>query len=394
MHITTFTAVSIGLLMTVGCAEHATSPVTTLTASVADKAPSTAFEVVDGSTGPGSLYRLVRPANWNGILVVYAHGYTSPDAPIALPAEATLITSLLTPQGFAVAYSSFSENGWDVKDGAQRTHQLLGIFASNFGQPRHVYIGGASLGGLIAIKLTETYPRDYAGALAACAVAGGTRRLFEYHSNVRALFDFFYPGVLPGNAATLPPGTDVTSGIVLPVIAAMTANPTPAGYMAAIDQTPLPFATPAQLVESIVTALVGNATELTDDLLTNGKPYFDNRSTVYSSALLPAPLLQAINAGIGRFDASPSAVALLDHNYTPSGDLRIPMLMLSNALDPVVPGFNQASYLAAVTANGAANLLVQRQVPVFGHCVFTPAQLLTAFGDLVLWGELGIKPAP
>jgi hypothetical protein len=70
------------------------------------------------------------------------------------------------------------------------------------------------------------------------------------------------------------------------------------------------------------------------------------------------------------------------------------MLMLSNARDPVVPGFNQASYLSAVLANGAANLLVQRQVPIYGHCVFTPTELGTAFTDLVLWVEHGIKPAP
>ena len=350
--------------------------------------------VVDGRFGPGALYRLVRPANWNGSLVIYAHGYVSPDQPIALPPDGNQLIGLLAPQGFAVAFSSFSENGWAVKDGTQRTHQLLGIFKSNFGPPTRVYIGGASMGGLIAVKLAETYPRTYAGALPACAVAGGTRGLFEYHAHARTLFDFFYPGVLPGNAADLPPGTDVTQDIILPAIAAMTANPTPASYMPLIDQTPFPYATPAELVESIVTALAGNAGDLTDVVLTNGKPYFDNRSTNYSSALLPAPLLEAINAGVARFDASPSALQAFDHNYEPSGDLQVPMLMLSDARDPVVPGFNQASYSAAVAAGGAADLLVQRQVPAYGHCVFTPVQIGSAFSDLVLWVELGIKPAP
>ena len=44
--------------------------------------PALADEVVDGRTGPGSVYRLVRPSNWNGILVLYAHGYASKDAPV------------------------------------------------------------------------------------------------------------------------------------------------------------------------------------------------------------------------------------------------------------------------------------------------------------------------
>src|SRR5438128_9376936 len=78
--------------------------------------PALADQVVDGSTGPGSVYRLVRPSNWNGILLLYAHGYVSKDEPVAIPPEAQLIISLVAPQGFAVAIPSFSENRWVLKD--------------------------------------------------------------------------------------------------------------------------------------------------------------------------------------------------------------------------------------------------------------------------------------
>jgi pimeloyl-ACP methyl ester carboxylesterase len=352
-------------------------------------------DVVDGQFGPGALYRLVRPANWNGSLVVYAHGFIFPDQPVALTPDALQVISLLAPQGFAVAVSSFSENGWVIKDGTQRTHQLLGLFTSKFGQPTTVYVSGRSMGGLIAIKLAEMYPGTYAGAVVACGTSGGTQRLVDYYAHTRVLFDFFYPNVLPGSAADLPAGTDFTQQIVLPAIAAMTANPLPAFQIAAIDQTPLPFATPAELFESIVSALIGNAGFLAQiQTLTHGHPFFDNRSTTYSSSTLPAPLLQAINAGVERFDTSPSGLRAFDHNYDPSGDLRFPMLMLSDERDPVAPGFNQTSYAADVAANGAADFLVQRQVPSFGHCVFTPAELGSAFSDLVLWVQFGIKPTP
>src|SRR5215218_1231858 len=117
-----------------------------------------ADEVVDGQLGPGALYRLVRPTNWNGTLLLYAHGYVSSTAPVALPAEANRFVSLLAPRGFALAFSSYSENGWAVKDAVQRTHQLLGTFTSQFGAPSRVYMGGASMGGLIAIELVEEYP--------------------------------------------------------------------------------------------------------------------------------------------------------------------------------------------------------------------------------------------
>ena len=70
------------------------------------------------------------------------------------------------------------------------------------------------------------------------------------------------------------------------------------------------------------------------------------------------------------------------------------MLMLSDSRDPVVPGFNQTAYRDAVAAAGNPNLLVRRQIPAYGHCVFTPPQLATAFSDLVLWAEFGVTPAP
>ena len=112
-----------------------------------------------------------------------------------------------------------------MKDGAQRTQQLLGVFTSKFGAPSRIYIGGGSMGGLIAIKLAEEHPNWFDGMLLACPVSGGAGST-DYLANVRALFDLFYPGVLPGNASKAPAGVDPTTEIVGPAIAAMLAYPT------------------------------------------------------------------------------------------------------------------------------------------------------------------------
>lgn len=356
--------------------------------------PAFADDVIDGETGPGSIYRLVHPANWNGSLVLYAHGFASIEDPVALPAEGELLIALLAPLGYGVAYSSFSENGWAVKDGAQRTQQLVELFESNFGTPSKVYIGGASMGGLIAIKLVEEHPKEFVGALALCAVAGGARAQFDYGAHTRALFDVFYPGVLPGDAGNVPTDIDTINSIALPAAAAMIANPAGALAIASMDQTPVPFSTPDELLESIVTALVGHAgsfSEFEPEL--KGKPYFENQEEVYSGALDPA-LLDVINATVGRFEAAPKALNYLDKYYQPTGDLQMPMLMLSDSRDPVVPGFNQAAYSNLVTDAGNADLLVQRTVDRYGHCVFTPEETTAALFDLIAWVEYGIKPAP
>lgn len=357
-------------------------------------APAFADDVVNGSTGPGSVYRLVRPSNWNGILVLYAHGFVSKDVPVGITPDDELVISLLAPRGFAVAVSSFDENGWVVKDGTQRTHQLLGLFASKFGQPARVYVGGASMGGLIAIRLIETWPAEFAGVLPACAVAGGSSRNYDYYLNVRVLFDLFYPGTLPGTAVDVPPGLDLIQDVVNPAIAAMTANPAGALAIASVAQTPVPFANAAELLQSIVTALGGAAGYPDIVALTQGHSYFDNTTTQYTGA--PPAILAFVNANVQRFSGAPDARNTMEQNYTPTGDLRIPALTLSTFRDPVAPGFHRIIYGQEVAAMGNADLLVQRTVAGtgggYGHCTFTPQELSQAFFDLILWGEHGVKP--
>jgi pimeloyl-ACP methyl ester carboxylesterase len=354
-------------------------------------------QVVDGSTGPGSVYRLVRPANWNGILLLYAHGYISKDVPVGITPDAQLVISLLAPHGFAVAVSSFSENGWVVKEGTQRTHQLLGLFTSKFGAPARVYVAGASMGGLIAVRLVETWPDKFAGVLPACAMTGGLARQVDFMANVRVLFDLFYPGVLPGTAIDVPPGIDLVQDVAAPAIAAMTADPTGAFIIAGIAQTPVQFASVPELFESIATALGGAAGYPEILGLTHGRAYFDNTATQYTGAL-PAPTLAFINASVQRFSGTPAGRNSLEHNYTPTGDLRVPALTLSMFRDPVIPGFHRAMYGQEVAANGSADWLVQRSVAGlgggYGHCSFTAQELTQAFFDLVAWGEFGLKPTP
>src|SRR5262249_24627423 len=162
------------------------------------------------------------------------------------------------------------------------------------------YVAGASMGGLIAIRLIETWPGEFAGVLPACAIAGGLARQVDFTANVRVLFDLFYPGVLPGSAVDVPPGIDVTEDIINPAVAAMTVNPTGALAIASIAQTPVQFASGPELLESIATALAGAAGYPEILALAHGQPYFDNTATQYTGAL-PAATLAFINANVQRF---------------------------------------------------------------------------------------------
>jgi pimeloyl-ACP methyl ester carboxylesterase len=130
----------------------------------------------EGDIGPGSSYEIDVPANWNGALVVYAHGIVPADLPVMPPSlqpEYNELRIALLSSGFALAASSYSGNGWVLADAVRRTHQLSGLFQSKVGEPRRTFLMGASLGALVAVKLAETQARQYDGALALCGPVGG-----------------------------------------------------------------------------------------------------------------------------------------------------------------------------------------------------------------------------
>lgn len=96
----------------------------TLTAVlVTGQTPS--FTTITGEIGPGAFYAIALPTGpWNGELVVFAQGIGRPSDPVSLPNPGAL-RDTLTSQGFALAYTSRSVNGYGaLKDGMQRTHQL------------------------------------------------------------------------------------------------------------------------------------------------------------------------------------------------------------------------------------------------------------------------------
>ena len=343
---------------------------------------------VTGNLG-GSLYALYRPARWNGDLVLYAHGYIPPTAPIALPAAEAVRDSLLAHH-YAVAYSSFSENGYAVRDGAERTEQLQGLFTAKLGRPRRMFLLGVSLGGQIAQMLSERHPRQYAGALTLSGVLGGTRREFDYVATVRVLFDYFYPGVLPGDLLHLPANLDLNQDVIGPAVAAMSAHPE--GAFALSQIAPVPFADGNELVASIVQALVLHTLEL-DDMLarTHGQSFFDNADVVYTGPLPPA-LLADLNAHVARYHVGPGAAVLMRNYYEPTGRLFIPMLALHTSRDPVVPLFHEDVYRGLVAAAGNSERLQQRVDDRYGHAAFPPDEVIAAFEDLVHWADAGVKP--
>jgi len=358
---------------------------------------------VAGEIGPGTLYRILVPANWNGDLILYAHGFKDVDDSIGLPTadDWPLLRERLLALGYATAASSFSENGLSLKDGVQRTHQLRGIFVFNFGDPRRTYLVGHSLGGAIAIALAEKFPQQYAGALPISGMIGGSTAQIDFVGNVRVLFDVCYGDqLLPGSVLDIPDNVDLTTDVIYPIAGAIQQNPECAFAITQIEQTPVPFTSPNELVQSFATIIAYNYRGFADIMgRTHRHTPFDNHDTAYSGPL-PQEFLDGVNATVERYERTPDANAYLSHYFEPTGELEVPVVTLHAQWDPIVPVFHEEAYRQIVDAAGASDLLVQRIVPYYGHCQFAdddPASVdvvVQAFADLVNWVENGIKPAP
>ena len=396
-----FTSALAALLFAAGCGRQSpTAPIapgttTRFTADVAAPAVHAGGEAVhlEGSVGPGALYSLDKPAEWNGDLVLYMHGYSAPGSPVALPNNAAVRDKLLAA-GFAVAASSYSENGYAVPEAMRQTHQLRALFVSRVAKPKRVFLFGVSLGGIVGMLLTEKFPQQYDGTFLASGVVGGTRAEVEYLSDTKVLFDALFPNVHLGGLFDPILLTDLNAQLVGPVVGAVQATPNNLGILNMITRHPLAGNNGQELTTSLVTVLgfqMQGAGDLLDRM--HGHDFFDNADHAYTGPLPPA-VTDPINASVARYRSTADARAWMEHYGEPSGELYIPVLTVHNTRDPVVPFFHEALLANAVQARGLGDNLVQRSKNSYGHVAFTPDELVQNFQDLVHWVDTGVRPTP
>jgi pimeloyl-ACP methyl ester carboxylesterase len=370
--------------------------------------PPLGTEVVTGEK-QGALYAIYVPPSWNGDLVLYAHGWTDPAAEIYLPSADELGDALnvFLEDGYAFAHSSYSQNGWAVRQGIKETEQLLPLFRKNFGPPDRVYIFGHSMGGLISVMLAEKHHGKVDGALPICGAVGGAAYSFDYIIDLRVLFDAYYPGVLPGNAIEIPDWVDPFSDIYFPAFLSVLPGyfvgdytPDPAAVeMSFVEQLGLYANNQFELAESIAQGIWIHGAGVNDLVERCGGVPFDNTEgyTHPSPLIYDPPILNEtmLNEYVEHYSIDQNCYAYLKNWYEPNGMLRIPVLSLHESRDPIVPIKHEWDYAAKVAAQGRADLLVQRTKDAWGHCGnFSPFEIKAAFDELVLWVEEGVQPDP
>ncbi len=123
--------------------------------------------------------------------------------------------------------------------------------------------------------------------------------------------------------------------------------------------------------------------------LLNHSPYRDVVRNLYRAEGLDLKAdLEALTAG-ATIGADPDAIASLEETSVPTGDLEVPELTLHTTADPLVPVQHEGVYADVVRRAGANSMLRQAYVDHWGHCAFTPAELVAGLEALRLRVETG-----
>ncbi|MFW6135786.1 MAG: hypothetical protein ACOC7N_03075, partial [Chloroflexota bacterium] len=356
------------------------------TASVADT------ECITGTQDSGAKYLICWPEGWemgDRDLVVYAHGYMAPDRDIEIPQDQMVlngvsITETVTGCPFydAFATTSYSENGLAVRPAIDDLRDLVDIFVGEKGRPEDIYLVGVSEGGLITALSVEEHPLVYDGGLAMCGPYGDFQRQINHFGDFRVVFDYFFPGVMPGSPLTITPEVmeDWKDG-TLPHIVSDTVGASE-NMTKVIDLLTVtnvsPFAyDPPTSTESILDVLQYNVYATEDAKQKLGGQPFDNQDRTYKGSNDD----DALNDGVERISGDPEALANMAR-YQTSGKLSTPLVTLHTTGDPVVPYWHATWYETKIADEGRSAFHAHHEVAGHGHCSFSLWDVLGAFGEL------------
>jgi hypothetical protein len=364
----------------------------------------------------GAPFRIVVPADWNGKLLVIAHGYRDKadhpgevdDRSVFIAPCPTGCAGPLLAEGWALAGSAYKSNGWAVKEALDDLVALTSHFKDTVANPERTILYGSSMGSVPTLRLAERTGGAFDGYLAECAVGAGAPRAADaLFVDLLLAYDvtFGMPSAW-GRVGDVRDDLDFESE-VLPVLFGQIAEPSNFGkfefirLVAGIPGSGL--ALPPGFYPDWLFNDVGTATELAAELERRaGGPVAQNLDHTY--ALTEAEktelaalgvdaegLLRAMNAR--RNIAAPPASRNYVERYADyGGDIKKPVLTLHTIIDELLPVSHESAYHNTVTAAGKSGLLAQAYSSNVGHCNFDAPQRLAALDALDSWLDTGVAP--
>jgi len=372
-----------------------------------------AFEPIPGARVDfgeidGAGYRIELPEEWNGELVLWAHGFRGLDD------EGTGFSRRLTfddipardviiGQGFGWATSTYRVNGYVPGVAVDDLLRVKDRVAELTRPPRRTYIAGGSMGGATAQLMAQEFPEEIAAALAFCPAMGNVW-VVDYIAAWHALAHWLIgeppeqmdvDGMLEWAEAL---GTVDDSRLSLSPLgeqfAALIKDFTGGERWGFADglrqQWDIAFSLGVTIWPDIVAAgslAAGAMIPVSREL-----PPADTREHIYFADPVAGIDLQRLNEEVIRF-ASDSDRRHDPGVGIPSGALRVPLLAMKTTGDMFTPIHLDRDYQVMLQESGWDSNLVVQTVRRAGHCTFSEREALSAFTRIVSWLSFGLAPA-
>ena len=388
-------------LLTISATAHAQGSVTTKTGTLAD----------------GATYLIEVPANWNGTLFLYSHGYVPPGSPNPARDVGDPFTRFfMLSSGFALAGSSYATTGWAIHEAIPDQIAVLDRFKLMFPEPKRTIAWGHSLGGMVTAALIQTHPGRFDAALPMCGVLSGG--VATWNTALDSAFAF-KTLLAPGTGLQVVNITNPVANFLLAEKFLTIAQSTPQGrarlaLVSALADGPgwflptSPEPAPTDFTSQEMNQFVwdqkvdfpfvfalraelearaqGNASWNTGVDYRVQLAHSIDRNEVqalYQQAGLSLDAdLETLQNAV-RISADPEALHYLETNIIFNGEIHIPVLTLHTKGDGLVVVQNESAYKQVVDEAGNEEFLRRAFVSRAGHCAFTPAETIVSVQKLL-----------
>ncbi|GAA4058931.1 hypothetical protein [Streptomyces shaanxiensis] len=358
-----------------------------------------------GRDTEGAYYAIAVPRDWNGSLVVHAHG--GPDLGAGSDPARSLDDlgrwSVMVKEGYAWAGSSYRRGGYGTRMAAADTESVRRLFVAEFGEPRRTYVHGQSWGGNVAAKVVETYGGRhgaYDGALLTNGVLAGGSRGYDYRVDLRVVYQYYCGNHPRPTEPRYPLWQGLRAGSTMTAAGLRARLQECTGYASApeertalqqrnLDDILAVTRIPERTLESHLRFATFTFRDIVHERL-GGRNPFGNRGVRYSGSHDD----EALNAGVERFAPDPRAVRDLSYDSDLTGKVSVPVLTLHAIDDPTAFVEHEAAYRATLRGAGRAGQLVQTFTREREHSELSDAEYAASVDALDAWVGEGKKPTP
>ncbi|BEU94421.1 alpha/beta hydrolase [Acidovorax sp. DW039] len=381
------------------------APEGTPTATTCPKAVASIARCLSGQDSAGAYYLIALPNQWNGHLVLHAHGGPALGAPKPERAVEDLERwAIMVRAGYAWAGSTFRQGGVAVRSAAQDTERLRQIFVTQVARPQRTILHGQSWGASVAARAAEMFTttadgkRPYDAVLLTSGVLAGGSRSYDFRTDLRVVYQYLcnnHPrpteAAYPLNIG-LPADAHMTQADLQGRLNECLGLDKPASARSPEQQRKVKVITdviriPASSIHSHMSWATFHFRDVVQNRTAGASP-FGNEGVYYRGSGDDA----ALNAAVLRYPADPTALTRFAQDTDPTGAIPVPVLTVKGIHDPTAFVELDSVFKATMDKAGTSGHLVQTFTNHSGHSYLSHPTYPTLMSALLRWVEQGDKP--